>query len=647
MYVTTSQTGSPLMPNVLSVNTSPTITVSHGALARTTAFRDSPASSASREMHPPSSSLRRVPNAAGLSGTEGGGSNANTPTSAMHRNWLTPVLEREDELAASVSPNRSAVAAAAAASQTSYKEALEPVPCSEAVIVPTTTVTLASVSNVVSAVSLAAHENLVQWRRPVRPVVFREWYISRYCNEQQVRWIAKTQHICRPLEPVLVRYFQLWSLTGEAEFYTLFIPTVVWLGSPLMGVQIASLLCMGQYVTGTMKDSVCCPRPPCPPLQLRGKRDTHDNEYGFPSTHSSHSGVFAYFLYGLLLRLFPQQPFLCWLASVFFFANVSFSRIYLGMHWIGDLIGGWVVAFLSILFHVAFLDRWEAYVLQWRNPPWWAFLLLYVAFHVLAMVHATPHDPCPCYVDSMRFTGVMVGSFLGFWCFYSVYGNLAARKKPDELWDVLLTWGFLAQWVTCMVIVFVCKEVSSIAAGAVLKVFFKVLSGAYVTKMPQPCRGAYLAVASAIGLTTLGNERGPRRYIPFTVNNSFSFMRGSSFADMTIAENSSTSPNPTATNAAAAAASNASMTATSPHPMRADPTPIEEPDGYLSSQQAWSLRTHRHWWLWDVHKRSVSYAVTGFFISFVCQVILRELFGVEPPPKMGPVPPVPPVPPLA
>ncbi|KAK7198150.1 sphingosine-1-phosphate phosphatase [Novymonas esmeraldas] len=473
----------------------------------------------------------------------------------------------------------------------------------------TTTVTLAAVSSAVAAVTITARESLVQWRRPQRPVVFREWYISRCCNEQQVRWMERVQQVCLPIQPLLVRYFQLWSLTGEAEFYTVFIPTVVWLGIPLDGVRVASLLCLGQYVTGTIKDAVCCPRPPCPPLQLYGKRETHDNEYGFPSTHSSHSGVFAYFLYGELLRLFPGHAVLCWLVAVFFFINVSFSRIYLGMHWIGDLIGGWVVAFLSILFHVAFLDRWEKDILTCASAPWWGYVLVYVVLHVLAMAHATPHDPCPCYVDSMRFTGVMMGSTVGFWAFHALYGSLAARPEPEHMFNVLFSISFLVQWVVCIVIVFVSKEVSSLAAGVALKVLFKFLSGAYAARLPKAVQRPYLAMATAVGMVTLGNERGPRRYVPFTANNSFSFMQNGSLANASLHDGTISSSRNT------------------PNP-RTETETVEEPDGYLNSYQVWSLRTHRHWWLWDVHKRTVSYAITGFVISFVCQVLLREAFGV-------------------
>ncbi|GET91573.1 hypothetical protein, conserved [Leishmania tarentolae] len=460
---------------------------------------------------------------------------------------------------------------------------------------------------------LAVCENLKQDGRQQLTTSLRGWYISCCCNERQVQWIAKMQRIGGRLHPLIVRYFQLWSFTGEAEFYVLFVPTTAWLGAPLSSMRIVSMLWMGQYVTGIMKDAFCCPRPPCPPLQLHGRRHTHENEYGFPSTHSCQSGVFSFLLYAELVRAFPDHSFLCWLVAVFYFANVSFSRMYLGMHWFGDLIGGAVVGLFTILSHVAFLDRWEAYILQRPDTPWWAYVLLYAIVHLLSMVHATPYHPCPCYIDSLRFTGAAMGSTIGLWKFHEAYGALAARPKPDRVLDVLFSFTFLMQWIVCMVTVFVSRELSALLAGVVLKSVFKFLSGESAARLPKPLQRAYLAMATVIGLTTLGNARGLRSSTPATAHNS------PLMQICNVSHDSVKNGKLTATTAGGRSTLN----------LRSNPEAVEEEDdGYLNSQQVWSLRTHRHWWLWDVHRRTVSYAVMGFVVTFVCQVILREMFGV-------------------
>jgi len=516
----------------------------------------------------------------------------------------------------------------------------------------------------------SAAESLLLWRKPLRQVYFREWYVFHYCNDDNVRLIARCQGIFPHLRKLINLYFYVWSFTGEAEFYVIFIPTLVFLGTPYSGQAVASMLCIGQFVTGTMKDAVCCPRPPSPPLEVRGKWSTYSREYGFPSTHSCHSGIFSYFLYCELLEFFPNYPLICFVVAAFHFSNVSFSRLYLGMHWMGDLIGGWVVAIGCILVHVAFVNDLEQHLIQLDRPPWYAYLLVYAALHLAAVIHATPYDPCPCYVDSLRFAGTLVGSTYGFWATKALYGTIAVRPKPENLASLAFSWDFFVQWITCIVVIVVGKEVTSLILGRVLRVFFTFLSGAYATSVPRGARDVYLMMARCIGLLTRGNERHVAVYYPMTVGSNASFTNAtapppnattsnnnsnnnnntsgnrnnSSAADSSQPQREATMQftsqgsisdasggvptNNTAThNAASNAASRASPTGGGAAALP-EVTAVQEPDGYLNSHQVWSLRTHEHWWLWDIHKRTLSYLITGFIITFICQVILREWFGV-------------------
>ncbi|CAD2216183.1 PAP2 superfamily, putative [Angomonas deanei] len=455
-------------------------------------------------------------------------------------------------------------------------------------------------------------ERLLRYNKPTRGVLFRDWYMFHFCNDRDVEFLRSVQRIGHPFEKVLTIYFKIWSLTGEAEFYILFLPTLAQMGYVHLAVLLASLLCFSQFITGSMKDCVCAPRPPCPPLELRGSVSTHEKEYGFPSTHSSHSTVFAFFIYVCFTHMCPGHAFLIWCIAMFFLVNVCFSRLYLGMHWLADLVSGMLTGVVVILIHIGFVFRWEKNVfVAHTTPSVLHFIAPMVLLYLVSVFHATPHDDCPCYIDSVRFTSALAGSFIGILCFRGLTGFPAARGMPDHVSTVLTDKLFYIQWVVGMFIIVAFKEVSSLAAPLVLKPLFLFITGAYAHKLPKTVRVPYIFLCRFFGF--------------FAANNNVSNVE-SSFNDVSYFN---TNGRQEEHKVKTREASPISRTV-SPVAGAGNGTPsVEKSDGFASAMQVWSYLTHKHWTLWEVHQRSVSYFFTGFAVCFVVPVIQRYVFGVE------------------
>jgi hypothetical protein len=139
--------------------------------------------------------------------------------------------------------------------------------------------------------------------------------------------------------------------------------------------------------------------------------------YGFPSGGAQASSLFT-----LIFLYHVKNPF--WrLLSLFYLLLIAFSRVYMGMHFVTDILGGWISGSLIFLFYLYGLPYFEKIG---KKIP---FPLFVMTFHL-----ATPFFP--------KYGAIAAGISLGLWTALDYHLLLV----PNEKWykkGILALIGFI------------------------------------------------------------------------------------------------------------------------------------------------------------------------------------------------------------
>jgi membrane-associated phospholipid phosphatase len=127
---------------------------------------------------------------------------------------------------------------------------------------------------------------------------------------------------------------------GDAYVYLALLPLALWIGSGHRGIRLALLLLTSMYVNLLVKDLCAIPRPFDMSAAIQAK-DTAST-YAFPSGHAQ--GVTTLWL-GLAAIYRRRYPLL---AGAVLIPLVSFSRVYLGVHYPQDVIGGAILGLACV-----------------------------------------------------------------------------------------------------------------------------------------------------------------------------------------------------------------------------------------------------------------------------------------------------------
>jgi membrane-associated phospholipid phosphatase len=150
-----------------------------------------------------------------------------------------------------------------------------------------------------------------------------------------------------PLRSTILTYvFEGFTLLGYTQFFLVFLPLGYWLWDKKMFTRLAILIGIVGISNSFLKDLFHDARPP-----LQFALDARVGEsFGLPSGHAQvATAMWLWLAYEVKQRW-------AWAAAIVIAAGVCFSRLYLGVHDIEDVLGGALLGLATIVVYRALIS---------------------------------------------------------------------------------------------------------------------------------------------------------------------------------------------------------------------------------------------------------------------------------------------------
>ncbi|MEA3339063.1 MAG: phosphatase PAP2 family protein [Chloroflexota bacterium] len=159
--------------------------------------------------------------------------------------------------------------------------------------------------------------------------------------------------------PALDTTFKAITFLGEEEFFLILLPLVVWCVDFTVGARLAFAFLLSSYANTGIKDIFAHPRP----FELDATVQLHEaSGYGLPSGHSQSAVVVWGVIAAGFRKTAAKAAAWLWVVAIALMALIGFSRIYLGVHFPTDVLGGWMVGAIFLAAYVALQPRVEAWL---------------------------------------------------------------------------------------------------------------------------------------------------------------------------------------------------------------------------------------------------------------------------------------------
>jgi membrane-associated phospholipid phosphatase len=153
--------------------------------------------------------------------------------------------------------------------------------------------------------------------------------------------------------PWLRQAMESFTFLGAEFFYMLVMPAVLWCFSASLGLRLGLALLISAGLNAVFKLAFSLPRPFWVDSRVRAL--SVETSFGLPSGHAQNAVVLWGYLAYRLRRWWATA------AALILILAISFSRVFLGMHFPTDVVAGWIIGGVLLLLFIVLeepLARW-------------------------------------------------------------------------------------------------------------------------------------------------------------------------------------------------------------------------------------------------------------------------------------------------
>lgn len=267
------------------------------------------------------------------------------------------------------------------------------------------------------------------------------------------------QALQQPPSLPLIYFFRAVTFLGEEPFYLLLLPLIYWCVDYRLGARLTIVFLLAVWLNVILKDLLAQPRP----FDLLPEVKLAEAEgYGLPSGHAQLGVV----VWGLIAWGRGQRA--TWWAAAVVVVLIGLSRVYLGVHFPTDVLGGWLVGGAILGLYLGNRRRLESAIL---GLPLRGQLLLALAVPAVLLVGYVTKEtvtPLPTLAGGalglalLRHTAAFSAGgpirqralryLAGLVIFAAVYGGLK-MVLPDEgeagyLLGRAMRYGLMGLWIS-------------------------------------------------------------------------------------------------------------------------------------------------------------------------------------------------------